>query len=307
MGADPETVKLIFGIIGGILATFFYTSPVVPCIKMIKKELSYKNYPGILLLCSVFSCILWFIYGIDQDELMVWVANGVGACITEIWILIYVYYFSLEVIWKGILYNVLVLGFFGGIFVLFYIVIDQIKVTSNVAMVFNILMYAAPGEKMYTVIKTNNYKILPVPISVCGIISSTCWEIYGIYLKDPAMIVPNALGIFFSTCQIFVFIYSYKKAQKEGIKGEEKKEGEGEEKKEGEGEEKKEPKAEHKEKEDNVENTSEDIKKEDNSDTERLLPENYPSAPEDKPVETPEDKPAEAPEEKPKEKEGEEA
>ena len=214
---DPETIKLIFGIIGTILATFFYISPAVPCYKLYKGELNHRNYPGILLACSLFNCILWFVYGIELNELMVYVANSSGAIITELWLLCYIYYYAEQNLLYGIVFNVEILLSLIGILLVFHYPIHNPDTTGKVAMIFNTLMYAAPGEKMFTVYKTNNYKILPISTSICGVLCSTSWLIYGIYLGDISMIFPNALGVVFAVLQIIVFIIAYNRAKTQGI------------------------------------------------------------------------------------------
>lgn len=214
---QKQQIKLIFGIIGTIVAQFFYIAPVVPCIKLIKDELSYKNYPGILLVCSSLNCLLWFVYGIEKNELMVYLANGLGVAITEIWIIIYILFVVKTVIIYSILVNLGIVVFQGGIFVIFHVVLNKPAITSKIAMVMNILMYAAPGEKIYKVLKTNDYTILPISSSICGVICCTCWLIYGIYLGEISMIIPNALGDVFSVLQIIVYVVAKKRAKTRGI------------------------------------------------------------------------------------------
>ena len=47
----------------------------------------------------------------------------------------------------------------GGISSFFYFIMDK-KITGFVAMIFNVLMYAAPGEKMVRVCKTKQYNLI---------------------------------------------------------------------------------------------------------------------------------------------------
>lgn len=217
MSLQAEGSKIvgdIFGWSGSALALFFYIAPVVPVIKLVKKQLQVKDFPGVLLMCSFLNCILWCVYGWRQDKLQVWVANGAGGIITLIWIVIYLIFFA-ELRWiASIVYNFILFNFIFEIgFFCFYINKKHIEVIGYIAMAFNILMYAAPGEKMYTVVKTMNKELLPVYSSIAGAICSTCWFMYGIYINTMSMIIPNALGILCSVLQIAVWVYVHIKTK----------------------------------------------------------------------------------------------
>ena len=80
-------------------------------------------------------------------------------------------------------------------------------------MAFNILMYAAPGEKMITVIQTKNKELLPIYSSITGLACSLCWFMYGCYISTMSMIIPNGIGILCAILQIGVWLYAYFKAK----------------------------------------------------------------------------------------------
>ena len=66
-------------------------------------------------------------------------------------------------------------------------------------------MYAAPGEKMYTVCKTGNYKLIPIWSTIGAAACSGCWFIYGLVVKDIYVIIPNVLGVICSIIQLIVY------------------------------------------------------------------------------------------------------
>jgi hypothetical protein len=91
------------------------------------------------------------------------------------------------------------------------------KAISYVAMVINVVMYAAPGEKLLTVIKTNNYKLLPIASSVAAFFNSLSWFMFGLLKGEVGIIVPNVLGMALAVMQLGVFWYAYVKFKKDGI------------------------------------------------------------------------------------------
>ncbi len=204
--SNEDKVGDIFGWVGTGISTFFYIAPVIPFIKLIKGEISYKESPGILLICSFMNCILWGDYGLLLDRFLIYFANGIGGVITLIWIVIFIIHYVEKRFAMALLYNLILIIAIVGIAMLFFFIVPY-EVTGKIAMVFNVLMYASPGEKMITVCKTGNYKLIPIWSTLGGTACSACWMIYGIYLVDWNQIIPNCLGVIFSIIQIIVFLF----------------------------------------------------------------------------------------------------
>ena len=209
-----DIIGEIFGWVGTVLATIFYLSPIVPFSSLIKNEITYKDTPGALLIMSFFNCILWGVYGLRDNLIQLYITNFLGCFITFIFIIIYLIYLSEEKILTSIIYNIIALNFVVEIFYIAYALCINDHV-GNTATVFNVLMYAAPGEKIYKVYQTQKYDLLPIVSSFCGLACATCWFIYGLYNNRTGIMIPNALGIFFSILQIIVWAIFYNKKKKE--------------------------------------------------------------------------------------------
>ena len=153
---------------------------------------SYKRFITIILTCAI------------------------GGCLTLIWSSIYLIFLGKKIFFLGLVYNISALAVVLGLLILFYSI--DVEITGYVALVINILMYFAPGEKIYTVIKTGNYELIPIFSTIGTLLCAGCWLIYGIYQVDLNLIIPNILGLLFGFLQMFVYCI-YKK--KENIKNEE--------------------------------------------------------------------------------------
>ena len=206
MTEEEDFVGNIFGWVGTGISMFFYIAPVVPFLKLIKGEISCKESPGILLICSFMNCILWGDYGLLLDRFLIYFANGIGGTITLIWIVIFIIHYVEKRFAMALLYNLILTISIVGIALLFFFIVPY-QVTGKIAMVFNVLMYASPGEKMITVFRTGNYKLIPIWSTLGGTACSACWMIYGIYLVDWNQIIPNGLGVLFSIFQVIVFLF----------------------------------------------------------------------------------------------------
>ena len=202
----------IFGWVGTALALYFYIAPCVPFYKVIKGTMTWKESPGVLLICSFLNCILWSDYGLIRDQFSVYLANGIGGTITLIYITIYLIHLAERKILLSLFYNFFLMCCIVEIYFIFYYLVPS-KVTGIIANVFNVLMYAAPGEKIVQICKGASYQLIPIWSTIGGTACSTSWMCYGIYQKDELLIIPNALGVAASIVQIVVFLV-YRQKQK---------------------------------------------------------------------------------------------
>ena len=210
---DDKLVENIFGWIGLAISTYFYMSPVVPYVKVLKGEKYYKDAPCILLICNLLNCIIWTDYGLLEDSLQLYLTCSIGATITLIWITIYLLFLSKKKFFLTLFLCILLLGVIAGIAYVFYEIID-FKITGYVALVINILMLAAPGEKIYTVFKTGNYELIPIFSTIGTLLCAGCWFMFGVYQDDLNLYIPNGLGLIFGVFQLIVYCCYYQKSKK---------------------------------------------------------------------------------------------
>ena len=184
-----KVVGDIFGWVGTAISTCFYIAPVVPFSKLIKGEMKCKDSPGVMLICTFMNCILWADYGLLYDRFLQYFPNGLGGALTLIFITIFLIHLADKEIKFSLLYTgCLIVGVVGLSF-LFYFAIDK-DVTGKIAMVFNVLMYASPGEKIITVCRTGNYKLIPIWSTIGGAACSSwnsCWS----FLSTEESLLPS--------------------------------------------------------------------------------------------------------------------
>ena len=205
MSEEDDLGSIVFGWIGTAIALIFYIVPIVPYLKLIKGELTLKRSPGLLLICSFLNCILWSDYGLLTNKFSVYFANGLGGAITLIFITIFLIHLADRKILFSLIYIFFLIACVTEIYFFCYYILDP-EITAIIANVFNVLMYAAPGEKIYIICKNGNYKLIPIWSTLGGLACSTSWMFYGIYKKDKYLIIPNALGCASAIVQLIVFI-----------------------------------------------------------------------------------------------------
>lgn len=206
--SQSEIIEQVCGWFGSALALFFFISPVIPIIQLMKREITFDKIPGVLLLCSLLNCLLWGEFGLQLNKLPVIVSNGAGAAVTTVWLIIYWAYYADLHCFPTIVYNFLMLNVIGEVFYIcyFYAGLEYNYIVSYVAMVFNTLMFAAPGEKIVQVIRTENHNLIPIFSCIAGVFCSSFWGIYGLIIGQITMIIPNCLGVVFGVLQIICWL-----------------------------------------------------------------------------------------------------
>ena len=142
---------------------------------------------------------------------MFYFANGIGGTITLIWITIYLIFLGKKNFLLAIGYNFGLVVVVILLMIVFFII--DYNITGYMVIIFNVLMYAAPGEKIYRVITTKDYKLIPIFSTMGGFACSLCWLMYCIYQKDWKLYVPNALGLAFAILQIVIYLIYYLKSK----------------------------------------------------------------------------------------------
>ena len=139
----------VFGWVGTCIALFFFISPCTLMYGLIVGKKTLVDIPWILLLANCANCILWTVYGLQQfdDKVQVWACNSVGSLINIVYLCIYFVHLVQKQPAQSFGIIVLTLGICTLIFMVFYIYVKY-EVVGVVAMVFNIIMYAAPAQRI---------------------------------------------------------------------------------------------------------------------------------------------------------------
>ena len=159
--SDKDVIESIFGWLGSLLSIYFFIAPIHPFTKVFQNKIDYKDSPGILLLFTFMNCILWTVYGFLKDETQIYITNSLGGVITLIWITIYLIYLGKKYFVFSFIINIFLLILIISVSHIFYHIVGEDN-TGLIAMIFNVLMFAAPGEKIFQVFKTGKFELIPI-------------------------------------------------------------------------------------------------------------------------------------------------
>ena len=128
--------------------------------------------------------------------------------VCNIFVILYFYLYFNRTYLKTIFSSIILLLIEGGLLYL-AVLWGNHAILSYIAMVFNVMMFISPGQKIIRVIREKNYKLIPIYSTIVNILCSSSWLGYAICIKLISQIIPNALGLFFSILNTFAWIYFY--------------------------------------------------------------------------------------------------
>ena len=209
--------------IGTVIGIILNISPIVMFYSIIRGQKKIEIVPESMLIFNILCSSLWACYWYLQvDKFVPFFSSAFGLALSEIFALIYLFYLADKDWKKYILYAFLeinlVLEFNYG---LLFVLGDYITV-GNIAVIVNIITYITPGQKIYQVIKTKNYNLIPISSTLSGSLCTLCWLIFGLLIWDIRTIIPNGLGLVFATINSGVWAYFYFTRDKEEDEKEEK-------------------------------------------------------------------------------------
>ncbi|KAI8873316.1 hypothetical protein GQ42DRAFT_160626 [Ramicandelaber brevisporus] len=74
------------------------------------------------------------------------------------------------------------------------------------ACIGSLVMFGAPLISLKQVLATKNAQVLSMPFSITSLGTSTLWTLYGMSIGDWNIIIPNAIGAFLASIQVFLIV-----------------------------------------------------------------------------------------------------
>lgn len=146
--ADTVAFKSYVGILGNIFAMLLFIAPITLMIKLHKRQVDPLNVPYLIMLMNIMNCVLWLSYGIITSDIFLGVCNGVGFGFNIVYLCLYFIYRFRKDLKNALIYDALAVISTTFILVLYAWVFKSQGVAQYSAMIFNIFMYAAPGQKL---------------------------------------------------------------------------------------------------------------------------------------------------------------
>ena len=219
-GVNTELLCTIFSWLGTAFALFLNLTPAVLFINVFKNNKSHKTIPELMLIFNVLCGLFWFCYWFRMDNPVPCYSALGNTVISLIFSFLYLYLAVGKGLMKCFFACFITADICAQIFYVFGSWIQNIDMVGKIAMIINIMQYAAPGQSIISVIKTGNYNLIPITTTIVGVFCSSSWLGFGVIQNNFNAILPNSMGLILSLIQIIIYYY-FKCTEKPANKNEE--------------------------------------------------------------------------------------
>ncbi|KAF5774706.1 putative SWEET sugar transporter [Helianthus annuus] len=218
---SADLAQTAFGIIGNVTALVLFLSPVPTFIQIVKKG-AVEQFSPVPYLVTFVNCGIWVLYGLPMvhpHSLLLVTVNAAGFLIETIYLLLFLIYSNRKQRIKVQLIMLAELVFLTILSLLALTVAHTTKVRSDIvgpiAIVGNIMMYAAPLSVMKLVITTKSVEFMPFFLSLFSLLNGVSWTVYALIRFDPYIVIPNGLGSLLGAAQLILYATFYQSTKRQ--------------------------------------------------------------------------------------------
>ncbi|XP_039161217.1 bidirectional sugar transporter SWEET12-like [Eucalyptus grandis] len=200
-----------FGLLGNLISFVVFLTP-VPTFYRVCKRNSTEGFQSVPYVVSLLSAMLWLYYASinsESNDFLLITVNSVGCVIETIYVALYLAYSPKKA--KIFTVKLMVTGFGG--FCSFLLLSGLLtKASTRVQLLgwlcvgFSVSVFAAPLSVMRMMIRTKSVEFMPCSLSFFLTLSAATWLLYGLFLKDIRVAVPNVLGFILGVFQMGLYL-----------------------------------------------------------------------------------------------------
>ncbi|KAL2343737.1 hypothetical protein Fmac_005022 [Flemingia macrophylla] len=199
-----------FGLLGNVISFMVYLSP-LPTFYRIYKKKSTESFQALPYLVALFSSMLWLYYASlkPSDATLLITINSFGCVIETIYITIFTIYATKDSKKLTVkLFALMNVGSFALVFLVTYFTVQgslRVQVVGWICVTMAVGVFAAPLSIVAQVIRTKNVEFMPFYLSLFLTVSAVTWFLYGLFLKDICVAIPNVLGLALGLLQMLLY------------------------------------------------------------------------------------------------------
>ncbi|TVU25288.1 hypothetical protein EJB05_27780 [Eragrostis curvula] len=200
-----------FGLLGNIISFMTYLAP-LPTFYRIYKNKSTQGFQSVPYVVALFSAMLWIYYAlIKSNECLLITINSAGCVIETIYIVVYLVYAPKKAkMFTAKIMLLLNVGVFGLILLLTLLLATgekRIVLLGWVCVGFSVSVFVAPLSIIRQVMRTRSVEFMPFSLSLSLTVSAVVWFLYGLFIKDKYVALPNVIGFTFGVIQMVLYAF----------------------------------------------------------------------------------------------------
>ncbi|KAG2562127.1 bidirectional sugar transporter SWEET14-like [Panicum virgatum] len=198
-----------FGLLGNIISFMTYLAP-LPTFYRIYKSKSTEGFQSVPYVVALFSAMLWIYYALlKSDEILLITINTAGCVIETLYIVIYLAYAPKKAkLFTAMILLLLNVSVFGLILLLTMLLSaghSRVVLVGWVCVGFAVSVFVAPLSIIRKVVRTRSVEFMPFFLSLSLTVSAVVWFLYGLFIKDKYVALPNVIGFTFGVIQMGLY------------------------------------------------------------------------------------------------------
>lgn len=213
-GTDPTLWWI--GKAADLSCVYLFAAPLLQVMIPVVKNKTVGDFTDVPFLLTMINCTLQVLYQFPLGNMDPFEINVLGMVLNTIWLSVFVIYNNnRKVLLAKIVGVVVICVAIEGVSLIMQATgsteAQGIQMVGNLAVIFNIGMYGAPLAALGTVIATRSVATLPVSMVLACLLASFLWGLYGKWLGDYVIGIPNDIGVMLAIVQVIVWL-KYKNA-----------------------------------------------------------------------------------------------
>ncbi|XP_068660950.1 bidirectional sugar transporter SWEET3b-like [Aristolochia californica] len=214
-----DTLRLAIGIVGNAASLLLYGAPILTFKRVVRKG-STEEFSSVPYIIALLNCLLYTWYGLPVvsrgwENLTVVTVNGIGILLELSFILIYLWFTSVQSkkLVSSLAASVLVVFVTTALVSAFALHDHHHRkvLVGSIGVLASVSMYGSPLIALKRVIETKSVEFMPFYLSLFAFLASTLWMIYGLLGRDLFVASPSLLGTPLGALQLVLY-FMYRKS-----------------------------------------------------------------------------------------------
>jgi len=189
---------------------YLFAAPLLQVILPVIKNKTTGDFTDIPFVLTMINCTLQVFYQFPNRNMDAFEINVLGMALNTAWLVVFfIYNDNRKMISAKILGLILTCAAVEGISMIMQAngstEAQGVQMVGNIAVIFNIGMYGAPLAALGTVIATRSVDTLPITIVLACLLASFLWGLYGKWLGDYVIGIPNDIGVILAVVQVIIW------------------------------------------------------------------------------------------------------
>mmetsp|Transcript_20453 Transcript_20453/g.21230 ORF Transcript_20453/g.21230 Transcript_20453/m.21230 type:complete len:357 (-) Transcript_20453:29-1099(-) len=203
--SERGLIEIMLGTYCTVTTFLRYTIPFKDTYDLYKSRVTHK-FPYFVQVFTILNNLLWYVYFCRRYDFFILVCCCYGTAAPLLQLTVFIYCFPMRSSFKYLFFFLsLILPV---TIIMFWIILDiRISINAYVAILFNIMMFASPMQKVKDCIREKDNTFLPIRLILLNMSSSFGYVIYtSVYIHNYYMFFCHILSLVFSFTQTYFYL-----------------------------------------------------------------------------------------------------